>query len=183
MPLDLDQTSILNSLIDATSDRLKAKLQTEPTDDARAGLVRPGKLQDDPTSKKINLLVHPGGELWPDVLNTEDNGPGMFAPTYTIGSPYGSAYWRRRLRVELSMFFENEASRANSRMKANVVLSRAQHALMTMNMADIPRDDFGEKAHMVQVAKMFLYEGGGDGDFNWRGEMWIEYLTELEPPA
>lgn len=182
MALTLDDTSIVNILMDATVEHLKAKLLTDVVDDAQAGLVRSGRLQDDPNNKKVNILIHSGGEEWPDVLNTPAYASmGMTAPTYIIGGPSAGSYWRRRFRVELQIFFTNDSNRNNARMKSFVALQRAHHALRTMGLAAIPADSFGEKAHMLQVFDQHLDEGGGEGDFNFRGEIKIEFLTEFEP--
>lgn len=182
--VNLDHVSIANSLMDATVDRLRLKLREEQDDQARAGLVRAGKLQADPTDKKVNVLIHPGGEEWPDILNTDTGeSAGMYVPaTYEIGGLYGGTFWRRRFRVELSIFFSNETSRDNSRQKALVVLHRAHNALLTWDVGrEVGRDDFGEHAYALQVTKMNIREGGGDGDFNWRGDLWLEFLTSIEP--
>jgi hypothetical protein len=153
MAADLDQTALINSLIQATSDRLLLKLKTEPTDDAKAGVVRPGKLQDDPTLRKINVLVHEGGQDWPDKLN-QNFGPnaGIFAPSaYTIGGEYGSATWRKYLNIEFEIFFPNASSRTDARMKANVVMARARHAIHTwLPGREVPIDSFGESVSSVR---------------------------------
>jgi hypothetical protein len=181
MALELDDTSILNILLDAVAERLKLKLLTEPVDDAKAGLVRTGKLQDDPNAKKVNILVHPGGKDHPDLINTDTVGTsGMGGTIHEIGG-YGSSTYRRRIDVEFQIFYSQEANRNTARMKANVAASRALHAIMTFPFESIPADSFGEHAYAVQVTQMYLFEGGGEGDFNWRGEMQIEFMTNHEP--
>lgn len=177
------QTGIVNVLLNATADILREKLLTEVTDESKAGLVRTGKLQDDPTSKQVNILIHPGGEDWPDKLNTDGAAAGKHVDNaYLIGGQYGGMFWRRRVRIEIQMFFTNEANRDSARTKAMVVLSRAHHTFNTWDVGRLtPADDFGEKAYDLQVARMWLREGGGEGDFNWRGEILIEFLTEINP--
>lgn len=175
------QTSVLNLLLDGTADLLRDHLLTQVDDDSKAGLVRTGKLQDDPTSRRVNILIHPGGEEWQDKINTDGSSAGKYVDNaYTIGGDYGGVYWRRRVKAELQMFFTNEASRDTARIKAHVVLSRALNALLTWDVGkQIPQDSFGEKVYDLQITGSWLREGGGEGDFNWRGEMRIEFLTEI----
>lgn len=181
---DLDQESLINKLIDGVSELLELKLKTEITDDAKAGVVRPGKLQDDPTLRKINILIHTGGEDWPDKLN-QNFGPtaGIFSNfSRSLGGEYGSAMWRRYIVVEFEIFFPNSNSRTDARMKANLVMSRARNAIHKwIPGRAIAPDSFGESVQAVQPVQHWLREGGGTGDFNWRGEMVVEFLTELEP--
>jgi len=177
------QTGIVNILLEATAERLLQKLLTDVTDESKAGLVRTGKLQDDPTSRKVNILIHPGGEDWPDKLSVDGSGVGKHVENaYTIGGAYGGIFWRRRALIEIQMFYTNESDRDTSRMRSHVVLSRAHHALNTWDVGrETPKDDFGEKAYDLQVVQSWLREGGGEGAFNWRGEIRIEFLTEIEP--
>lgn len=181
MPLSV---SILNVLMSDLRDWLEQELKTliEGTvagDDAKAGLIKVGKLKDDPTVYAINVMVYPGDEEWPHILNTQDEGPGMFGPTYEIGGGQ-IQFWRRRFVVEFEMFFEGEYDQLVASNKANVVLSRAQHALFTFPIPQTT-DDFGEHAHMVQCDKTYVREGGGEGDYIWRGRMNIEFFTSVEP--
>jgi hypothetical protein len=154
-----------------------------PTDDpTRAGVVRSGQLQDDPQVGVINILLHPGDKDWKHTINTyTESGSGIFAPQGTIMGDRSSVFWRRRFIVELTIFFENLYSRDEARRRANVVLSRAHWALVMMDMNMIEGDSFGEYPSEVQVFDDWIREGGGDGDFNWRGEMRIELLTEHQP--
>lgn len=181
MASQLDDISIINLLIDAMADRLITKMQIQATDEAKAGLIRAGKLQDDPTLRKVNILIHPGGIDWPDILNTENNGPGLAGPTYSIGGAFGSAFFRRRFIIEIQVFYPNDTSRVSTRTRALVVLSRIHNALFTMRVGMVSTDSFGETALQIQILESYLREGGGDGDFNWRGQMVVEFLTEIEP--
>jgi hypothetical protein len=168
-------------LIEGILSRLEQMLQLTIDDDARAELIKVGLLQDDPTVKKINVTIHTGGEAWPDVLNTNDSGPDAYAPTYTIGGSYGSQFWRRRFRVEFNIFFAG-TSRDDARKKSLLLLSRALHGLVTWDVSgEIATDSFGEHPYIIQVAQSWIEEGGGEGDYNWRGEMRLEFITELEP--
>ena len=46
---------------------------------------------------------------------------------------------------------------------------------------EVALDDFGEFAYALQVCETWIREGGGEGDYNWRGEMRIEAMTQHEP--
>lgn len=184
MALELNQTSALNILMEGVANRIALKVLSEPTDNAKAGLVRTGRLQDDPTNKKVNILIHPGGEKWPDILDTKDESAGLHGPaTHTIGRGFGSQYWRRRVKVEITIFFINQTTRDAARIKSNLVVSRIMSALLTWDVGrETPKDSFGEHCYAVQIANTFIEEGGGAGDYTWRGEMIVELLTEIEPP-
>jgi len=186
MALNLDETCITDNLIEALEVLLTANLITGITDDAKAGLVRAGLLQDDPTLKKINILIHPGGEDWPDILNTNVNGQDLHAPTYTIGGEYGSSYWRRRFNIQLDIFLTAESTRSTARKKAQLVLHRSHNAIAKWKVGRVSEggvavDSFGEHAWAVQSVEMWLREGGGEGDYNWRGNIKIEVMTNHEP--
>ncbi len=181
MALNLDQTDIDDMLMDATEARLLQLLRTDVSDDAQAGLVRAGKLQDDPTTKKINILLHPGGEEYKNGLLTRNSpSDGKYVDsTYWIGGGGGN-FQAHYIKVELQLFYSNEPNRKVSRKKSTLVLARVKHALNTWDVAaEIGvKDSFGESVYDLQVKDNWLFEGGGDGDFNWRGWLVIEFLTE-----
>lgn len=179
MPIDLSDTSIDNILMERLSTMLEYRLKIIPDDDAKAGVVRAGKLQDDPTDGRINLLIHPGGIDFPDEIDTARFGK---ETVYEIGGDNGNpatVFWRRKFRIEITMFFSAN-SRINARNKAHVLKARMHNALLTDNIRNIPRDSFGESVWGFEVCKIYLNEGGGDDDFNWRGECWIEYFTQID---
>ncbi len=186
MALNLSDTSVVNLIVDATVDYIKLRVLTNITDAAKAGLVRAGKLQDDPTTRKINILIHPGGEEYPDVLNTNlGAGAGKYVESaYTMGSNSGNGtvFWRRRLKIEYEIFFSNEALRSDARSKAQMVIDRTRHALLLWDIGALRlKDTLGEYPYDLQVLKQWIFEGGGDGDYNWRGWLVVEFLTETDP--
>lgn len=165
-------TSLLNTLMDTAVEHLTDRLLTDVSDDTKAGLVRAGKLQEDPTVRRIILLMRPGGQAYPHVLSTLNNG--LQTPAYLIG---GGAYWRRRFILEVECYFAGEVFRDVARTNAQVVLSRA-HAALTSLPLPSSVDSFGEHAIQLQVEKAFMQEGGGPGNFIHKGEIWFEVLTE-----
>ncbi len=177
----MTDTSIHNILMEALRDTLIDELiDGVPEDEVtRAGVVKVGKLQDDPTDTIINILVHTGRQdADPHVLNTDPNRPDMGAPTYEIGGI--SAFYRNRYQVEFRLFFDGSYDRDESRRRANIVLSRTKWAIMRMSMRSLSRDSFGERAHMVSVYKYRITEGGGEGTFIWRGDLDVEFLCTQE---
>lgn len=182
MALNLSQSDCVNLLMEASVTRLQTFVMDTITDDAKAGLVRAGKLQDDPTDRKINILAHPGGEEYKDTLNRH-NSP---ASGKYVESPYwigegGGGFYLRYLKLEFQFFFPNSPSRDDAQKKSQLVIDRCKHCLMTWDVgSEVPTDDLGEHAYDLQVLDQWIFEGGGDGDFNWRGWMVIEFLTEQD---
>lgn len=175
-------TSIHSLIMEAVRDEFQAQLIDAIADETKAGLVKVGHLQDDPTEAEVNFMIHPGDENWRHALNTNVGGPDAHTPfAYTIGGPYGSASWRRRYTVEMDFYFDGELDRNVARKKALVILQRAHTTLMKMAVSVIPRDSFGERAHFIQVYDSYLVESGGEGTFIWSGELRFEVITELEP--
>jgi len=118
------------------------------------------------------------------VINTNNTpGHGMFAPTFEFGGMNGfrAITWRRRLKIQIQFFYPNESSLSNTLSKTNVVISRAMNALFTQDFKDFDSDSFGEYAYDVAPIKSHIIQGGGQPDYNWRGEIVIEYMTTHEP--
>jgi hypothetical protein len=187
-----EQVSIINLLMTAIVNRLVDYLQLIPGTDfeedfeteALAGLIRAGKLQDDPTVLQTNILVHPATKDAPNVLYDSSSVSGMrVSASYEIGGLAPVRWNIRRFHVELRLFFDNELERPVAQTKAQLILSRAEHALhmMNANMAAVGIDTFGEAAHMLQASSSYLREGGGPGTFIWRGEVKVDVLTSLDP--
>jgi hypothetical protein len=185
------QVSVSDTLMDLVVTQLSDKLiLTEwPTEQlktqASAGVVRGGKLQDDPTIGEINILVHSANADWPNVLYEQSIAGGFNVDhTYEFGSSVPSQFWLLRFFVEFRMFFENEPNRDNAFRKSQLVLFRTMHAISMLNNGNFratPRDSFGFKPHQVQIRESFVREGGGPGTFIWRGELKIEFLSSFEP--
>jgi hypothetical protein len=125
--------------------------------------------------------LHPANETWPPSIWDPRFAVGFQLPNaYEIGGQYPVGFWLKRFRAELQMYFDGEIVREVARTKANVVLARAIHAILTMSM-NIPTDSFGETISNVQVTQAHISEGGGEGTYIWRGEILFEFLTQLSP--
>lgn len=171
--------TIQDLLMELMRDRLIQKMDTEIVDeDEKLRFVKIGLLQDDPTKKESNLLIGLGGKDWPDEIDTE-GGPGMhFGATYEIGGGT-SRSMRRRFFLKYA-FYIKEKDRDIARKRALSLQKRISVIVTTIPKSLYPYDAYGERAHMVQVPKEFINEGGGSGVFIWRGECWVEWLTWLE---
>lgn len=182
------QTSIMNLCMDALVNQLTEHLITgvdttfpeQNIEEAIAGLVRRGKLQDDPTRAGINVLVHPGDEFWKHSINYNVTRSG-YSTSAALEIGGIAVHNRRRFKVQLRMFFSGEFDREAAMTKAHVVLSRAEAAIWTLNMATIAQDSFGEKAHFAEVNESYIREGGGPGTFIWDGFLSVTFATIMEP--
>ena len=176
-------TSILNLIIDAAIDKLVEDLSTNISDETKAGLIRDGRLQDDPTQYGITVLAYPNDpydETWIHTVakGKEHNLLGLDVPPYEIG---GGEMWWRRFTAQLVMFFEPDVNRHEARMRAMVVLSRAEWSLSNLSIGDLG-DTFGERGHKVFVVRSYTRHSGGTGTYIWKGMVNFVALTSKEYP-
>jgi hypothetical protein len=178
--------TIKNMFMEKIRDELKQKLITDiAEDDYPLSLVKIGKLQDNPTKEGgMNLLIwsDDNDEGQDDKLYTSQHG--IFAPVYEIGGSHHNI-----LSVYLTFLFHfrglrGDDGRDESRMRADLQLARAKHALYNMGMplhptTLRPTDDFGETAIQLQVMRWHVRESGGTGHFIWKGKMTVELLTNF----
>jgi len=167
------ETSMINTLMVYTVDHLAYNMITMMPDETQIGLLRTGKLQSDPTVKKLNILIHQGGPNWEDCILPR--GYIVQADPMTMG---GEVIWLRRFRLEFELFFTGETVRDTAREKAQVIFSRARKLIKDMPIPSAGRDSFGEAAFMVLPNRMSTSEDGGPGNFIWRGDLYFEFLTE-----
>jgi hypothetical protein len=178
------------SVLHLLSERIASYLQddlrdhVDVEDETRAGLVREGLLQDDPTRYKVTVMVHindPDDETgWRhEVLDGQADGKSFDPPGYMIG---GGQIWNRRFTLELEMFFKARVKRPEALDLASVVLSRAEMSLQRAPI-NVGVDDFGEIPTQLRVNKSHLSQGGSDGSFIYHGKVWFTVMTEKEPPA
>lgn len=176
-----DPKVLVNLLIDLFTNSVQAEISAYFDDvkyfpDQPVPLVRPGKLQDDPTVYLTNLLIHPGGKEEPDTLYTDQKG--VSSPIYEIG---GQTWWMRRFRLQFELFFDNLFDRNIARQKAMLIGQIVKIAIEKTPIQGLI-DDFGESAAYVQTYKHYMDEGGGEGTYIWRGQFYIEVLTVGERP-
>lgn len=172
--------SIINMVIESVNNHLTEILQddVDTTDSTRAGLVRPGLLQDDPTRFKVIAMTFPNdpdadGQWRSEIVVPNGNGADYNPPPYELG---GGEMWYRRFTVQLEMFFGARIDRDTSRQLATVILSRAERSIALAPVA-LGSDDFGEQGIQTRVMSSTLSQGGGDGQFIWYGKVWFQVLT------
>jgi hypothetical protein len=165
-------TSILNLLAELQRSTLETALLTNISDETKLGIVTIGLWQDDPL---MRVTVRTGNEEWRHERNTGEND--LYpTPVGEIGSPYGTGWWRRRFVVEIVLFLPEGTEQDAARQVANVILSRAERTLETIDVSTMT-DDFGETAHKLMVADSFLEESGGESQRIWRGQIRTEAVT------
>lgn len=168
----MSDTSIRNLLTDRVVEHLVTEMIDLVNDNTELGLARAGRLQDDPTVKKLNLLVREGDKDWSDCVLPD--GYRIKAMPYEIG---GGEYWLRRFVAYYTLFYIGEATRDEARSRTNVILSRFKSKIYSVSFADLV-DSFGEGAIMVQVVDEERSEGGGPSNsFIWRCKHKFEFLT------
>lgn len=179
-------------LSDLIAQTLVAELETTFQDvdsNEQPGLIRAGKLQDNPTKHRIILLVHlsdpekPGE--WAD-SPTASRVAGMldktdyYIPTYEIGGGVGSEMWYRRGAVEGQVFLtKTKEDRDEARRIANVTRARVELCLSrsTKAVANL-KDDFGEIGRQMLVINSRVTEGGGPpASFIWNFVVRWQALT------
>jgi hypothetical protein len=181
--------AIDNMLIDGLVAELVDKLITviPDGDPTKANVVRAGKLQNNPTKGTgINVLVWPEEESKPGKLHTNrESAKGIVSPVYEIG---GGAFYSHPFRIYLLLHFKayrGDEGRIEARTQAYVLLSRIRKTLHMMALptnpnTGQPKDDFGESAIEIQIDDFWMREGGGDGQFIWRGEISFFFLTHTD---
>jgi hypothetical protein len=177
----MPDTSILSILMSETVEYLIQVMTTEvvdndPTDETKAGIIRTGRLQDDPLKPKVTVLIKMGDDDWAHQLNMNNYGPGMHGPTYEVGSFAGNPHWRRRFIADIDVYYKSK-DRWDIQDKSNVILSRAENALLSMPIPQTA-DSFGEKAYQINVEKSTSRESGGPGTFIHHSAIYFEFLTQ-----
>jgi hypothetical protein len=181
-------TDIVSLVIDALVVDITAECMTGvPEDDlSRAGLVRAGRLQSDPTDPINSITLHPNyppsRESWPHV-HVEENKP-MGNNASVIGSPMiggaaeigGSQFWWRRGSAQLRCFFTNlNLTRAQAREYANLFRRRVEDAIYQAPTALTVGDSFGERVvGLIRPTESYLVEGGGPPN-SWIWQGWIKW--------
>lgn len=174
----MTDTSMINSIQTTVVEWLASALIDDVTDDTKVGLVRKGKLQDDPTIKELNILIKDGGDEWKHIRAPRDYHALSYVGPFEMGGPQGGVFWLRRFTIVFTLFFVGETDRAVAIEKSNIILSRAQHAVWTTPLPS-GADSFNERAIDIDVEDWWLREGGGTGNFIRKGELRFEVLTEI----
>lgn len=179
-------TSIISSLIHAANDALFAAMETEldSNDETRAGLVRIGKFQDNPTKYGLAILTHSNDPDNPGTWLHSALGAGGLTlhvqsdllPPYQIG---GGEFWYRRFTTQIVFFCKPTATRDRASDLANIILRRAEHTLKNVDFSSIGPDSFGESPMVLHLAQSENLENGGVGQFIYKGFVKWQVLTEM----
>lgn len=176
---------ITHLLCQCIADYLESSMITgvSSSDPARASVVKTYRFQDDPIVNPIAIVVIPGNPVDTnykdgriDIGQMEDLG--LRVPSGEIG---GGHLWWRRGRVTISCFFitqqydQNEAGEV-----ASIVRGRVENYVEQAPVSGI-EDDYGEKAHHIQIYASTLWESGGPpNQYIWRGEVFWQVLTQRD---
>lgn len=170
----MSDTSIVNLCTDRLVSVINTEMKDNILDETSLGLARAGRLQANPLTYKLNLLVREGGSGWPDII-IPPNYP-FYAPQYEM--PWGES-WLRRLVCEYELFLFTK-DRIEAHRIANVVFSRLKWVVGNLNIGGLAglTDTFLETAVMVHSTKLKTTEGGGPpANFIWRGDHYVEFVT------
>lgn len=184
---------IVSMLGDSIAALLLAACQTavDETDDTRAHTVREGRLQSDPTTNVVSILIHPNDPEQPDKWAHEvvrNNITALSNPwgdadfripsgLYEIG---GGEFWWRRFTVHLQMFWMEKGLTRNQALDySHLVLGRAEEAIKEGAATfGALQDEWDEQVWGWYVRKSRCVERGGPpNDWIWDGKLWLEFGT------
>lgn len=177
--------SIINQIVVAANASLSVAMRTalDANDETRAGVVKIGLLQDDPTRSVtgVSITTHlhdPDDDSgWRHaVVSGPGSTLGTNPPPYEIG---GGEMWYRRYTTMLTQFFKSNVTATRSRELASIILSRAETAIKRMSLPQ-EQDDFGEVALQVLIHSSVNVQSGGPGAYIYHGKIWFQVLTEKE---
>lgn len=167
----MTDTSIINLCTDRLVETIVEEMKDDILDETSLGLARAGRLQANPLTFKLNLLVREGGRTWPDMLIPANYS--IQAPQYEM--PWGET-WLRRLVCEYELFLFTK-NREEAHRIANVVFSRLKWVIGNLDLSGLT-DTFSETAILVHSTKITTTEGGGPpANFIWRGDHYVEFMT------
>lgn len=173
----MSQTTVLNAFLEDTVDWLSQELLLDVSDETKAGLVRAGKLQDDPTVAELNILIRMGNDEWRHRRAPKDHHALAHVGAFQELGATVAQFWLRRYVLDLKLTYIGEVDRIVAQASANLILARAEDALLRSAMPDLD-DSFGERALLIDLEDSYLNETGGPGAFIHRGFIRFEVLTE-----
>jgi hypothetical protein len=179
----VNERQITDLIIDALVLDLGDAFDDVP-DEEIAGVIRGGRLQDNPEKARISLTLHVGDpdspNAWRDiffarrdrVLDTDY----FSAHAAEVG---GGKTWWRRGAVKWEFFgTRTKEGREAARRVAGAIRARIERAIDTSARVTACIDDFGEMAVLIMSTESFATEGGGPpNQFIWRGKVLWQALT------
>jgi len=129
------------------------------------GIIKAGRLQDDPTKKRIAILVHIGDPEdtigWPDSSEAYSVHPlrAMETPPFEVG---GGSIWWRRGTVELEYFgLKTKEDRDEARRIGNLTRGRIEKTISLSTRVPGLTDALGETVMLILPVSSRIIEGGG----------------------
>jgi len=158
-------------------------------DIVKAGVVKYGRLQDNPQDFITSALVHEcdpdDAKGWPHQLAQQSQVQGPFGDNMMRGffELGGSATYLRRFRVDLEIYLtQQDLQREEAKELIDLVSGRAFHALRNSKRIPGLTDQWGEYAimcrHGVMKTTMVLH-GGPPTSWIGRGNLWFQVHTQL----
>lgn len=173
-------TAIIGNLLADLSDEF-----ADSPDGEVAGIIKNGRLQDDPEAAVISITVHVGDPQNPDkwmdnIFASRDEAldrSQFEAYTWEVGGR-SSIWWRRG--AVLWEFFGTKTgdSQSEAQRKAGVIEGRIQRAIDHSIRVPGCIDDFNELAINIMSRSSQKFEGGGPpNEYIWRGKILWQALT------
>lgn len=176
---------ISDLIVEQTVKELTLALQSVYADE-EPGIVKGGKLQDNPLKKRIYVCVHigdPNDPQWVDRISGTrgDNVRGLEIPVFEFGGDAAeSVMWWRCFLVEFGLFLpKSKENQDEARALANHIRGHIEGALHRSRGIPGLVDSFGEFSVRMLVRKSSASEGGGPpASYIWRGGVWFQVLTQ-----
>lgn len=174
--------AITNMIIQGVNQYLDNVMNTQIdiSDPTKAGIVREGPLQDDPTKYHVSVLTYPNDpdheDQWLSEVTAGSNSPPLGTPlvtTYEIG---GGEMWYERFCTTLELFWKSDVNRDTALELSAVVLNRARAALRRMPVPYV--DDFGTTSLDLRVMKHQMIPSGGPSSFISHCKIYFQVLCE-----
>lgn len=160
-----------------------------------ASLVKVGRLQEDPTElssaaylPSVYVGIRTGGDDWVHEIAGHERGRTNLEMHIFPREIGGGQTWWRRFKIDWSAFFTySDQTQAEAARLGNLIPTLIERYSQGYSAA-YPHGwvvggtqfAFGETALASEVAKSWASEQGGpDDDYIWRGEVWIQVLTEI----
>lgn len=171
---------IKDLVINELSDWLTTKLITEGSGDTKAKVVKPYRFQENPLEENVYVWIAGGNPQEPfdkdtRVRHSEAEDLGLYLPPGEIGG--GHLWWRRGTAEVGCYWVRKRYEQSHAAFLSHQILGKAMYWLERAPVSGIV-DEFGEKSIMLTLYGNTFFEGGGNDQFYWRGDIHWQVLTE-----
>jgi len=172
---------IKDLVVNSLADHLYTKLITEVSGDTKAIVVKPYRFQQVPLEYNVYCWITTGDPNQPfakdgRVSISEAEDLGLNLPPGEVGG--GHLWWRRGVAEIGCYWVRQRLDQEEAARRSHIVLGRALEALETWRPTTALIDQFGERALKIFVHSNTFFEGGGNDQFYWRGDIYWQLLTE-----